>query len=73
MLASTRMSPYGVAMPVGTRRPARQRMGRLLSLAAALCAALCTAGCAQSGTFTEILENLNKTLSSLAVLKKGRE
>ena len=41
--------------------------------AAVLVVAIGLGGCANTSAFTEILENLNKTLTSIAVLKKGAD
>ncbi len=41
--------------------------------AAVLVVAIGLGGCTNTSAFTEILENLNKTLTSIAVLKKGAD
>ena len=44
---------------------------RARALVAVATVAVGVGGCADMAGFTEILENLNRTLTSIAVLKKG--
>ena len=64
IISSSMENAWRTVKPAATVRRAQ-------GWAAVLVVAIGLGGCTNTSAFTEVLENLNKTLTSIAVLKKG--